>query len=51
MLYHDLYQLLECCLGRIPAKLGLCLGWISQQVDNVRRAVELIGYINDYLSG
>ena len=38
---HDLYQLLERGLGGVPAELGLSLGGVAPEVDDVGGAVEV----------
>lgn len=39
---HNLYQLLEACLHRIPTQLGLRLRRVAPEVHYIRRAVEVL---------
>ena len=47
---HDLNEFLEACLARVPAQLGLCLGGVTPEVDNVGRTEEVGRHLYEHLA-
>ena len=50
MVHHEFDQLLECGLIGIPAKLFLCLCWVTPKVNHICRTVEVFADLDQRLA-